>query len=158
MKKLLRNGWIQVILSGTILGLAFILLDNKLNFFDSKKSSDGKFQGPVSGEKGDMYITTASYSEVKFDFGKVKEGDTVKHVFKVKNTGKAPLFIYKANGTCDCILPFVDKSKPLEPGEEREILVAFLTKGRKGPQSRSVLIDTNTDPSEMVLALTGEVE
>ena len=157
MKKLIRKPWFQVILSGIVLGTAFILLDNKFDFFEKKKSS-GEYQGPVGGEKGEMYITTASYSEVKFDFGSVKEGDTVKHVFKLKNTGKAPLFIYKANGTCDCIFPFVDKSKPLDPGEERDITVAFVTHGRKGPQSRSVLIDTNTDPAEMVLALTGVVE
>lgn len=158
MKKLLKKTWFQILLSGVILGLAFIMLDNKFEFFNGKAGLDGEYQGPVSGEKGEMYITSAAYSEVKFDFGKVKEGDTVKHIFRIKNTGKAPLFIYKANGTCDCIRPFVDKSKPLDPGEEREILVVFLTKGRKGPQSRTVLIDTNTDPAEMVLALTGEVE
>lgn len=157
MKKLLKKGWFQIILSGVVLGAIFILLDNKFDFFN-KKNSSGEYQGPVGGDKGEMYITTASYSEVKYDFGKAKEGDTIKHVFRVRNTGKAPLFIYKANGTCDCIIPFVDKSKPLDPGEEREILVAFLTKGRKGPQSRSVLIDTNTDPAEMVLVLTGIVE
>jgi hypothetical protein len=139
------------------LGTIFIVLDNKFDLFDKKKST-GEYQGPVSGDKNDMYITSASYSEVKYDFGKVKEGDTVRHIFKIKNTGKAPLFVYKAVGTCDCIYPFVDKSKPLDPGEEREIMVAFITKGRKGPQSRTVLIDTNTDPAEMVLALTGVVE
>ncbi|NJO25591.1 MAG: DUF1573 domain-containing protein [Bacteroidia bacterium] len=157
MKKLLKKGWFHVLLSGAVLGVVFILLDNKFDFF-SKKTASGEYQGPVGGDKKDMYITTASYSEAKYDFGIVKEGDTVKHVFKVKNTGKGPLFIYKANGTCDCIHPFVDKSTPLDPGEEREILVAFVTKGRKGPQSRTVLIDTNTDPAEMVLALTGTVE
>ena len=157
MKKLFKKGWFQVILAGVVIGFAFILLDNQFDFFNKRKSS-GNYVGPVEGKKDEMYITTASYSEVKYDFGKVKEGDTVKHVFKIKNTGKAPLFIYKANGTCDCIFPFVDKSKPLDPGEEREIMVAFITKGRKGPQSRSVLIDTNTDPAEMVLVLTGVVE
>lgn len=158
MKKLIKKGWFQIIMFGVILGFIFIFLDNKYDFFSAKTSNSGEYKGVVSGEKDKMYITTAEYSETKYDFGKVKEGDTVRHVFTITNTGKDPLFIYKSVGTCDCIYPFVDKAKPLGPGEKRDIVVVFLTKGRKGKQSRTALIQTNTDPAEMVLAMTGEVE
>lgn len=158
MKNLFKKGWFQIILVGGLLGLAFIILDNKFDFFKPKTQTGGEYKGVVNSDKDKMYITTAEYSEVKYDFGKVKEGDTVKHIFTLTNTGKQPLFIYKAVGTCDCIRPFVDKSKPLAPGEIRQVLVVFLTKGRKGHQARTALIDTNTDPSEMILSITGEVE
>ena len=37
--------------------------------------------------------------EATFDFGKVKQGDPVEHVFKIKNTGTAELKIDKARGS-----------------------------------------------------------
>jgi hypothetical protein len=37
--------------------------------------------------------------EAKFDFGKVKQGQAVEHVFKIKNNGTAELKIEKAKGS-----------------------------------------------------------
>ena len=37
--------------------------------------------------------------ENKFDFGKVKQGSDVVHVFKIKNQGEADLIIEKAKGS-----------------------------------------------------------
>ena len=37
--------------------------------------------------------------EGKFDFGKVKQGSDVIHVFKIKNAGDADLVIEKARGS-----------------------------------------------------------
>jgi hypothetical protein len=157
MKKLLRNTWFQVIVAGGLIGLALIVLDNKFHFWQKEKAEDGEYRGPVDADKGQMYITTASYSETSFDFGKVKETDTVVHKIMIKNTGKAPLLIYKAIGSCECVRAFCSQD-PIPPGAESEITVVFLAKGRKGKQQRSVMIDTNTDPPEMVISVTGEVE
>jgi len=156
MKKLLKNTWVQIILAGAVIGVALIVLDNKFPFWKGKKE-EGEYRGPVSTDKDKMYITTASYSETSFDFGKIKEADTVLHKIIIKNTGKDPLFIYKAIGSCECVRAFCAKD-PIDPGAEREITVVFLGKGRKGMQQRSVMIDTNTDPPEMVIGITGEVE
>ena len=157
MKKLLKKGWFQMILFGLVIGTALIILDNKFNLLGKKTEDSGEYHGPVSTDKDKMYFTTAKYPEIKYDFGKVKEGDTVKHVFKIHNTGKEPLFIYKGVGSCDCI-KVAFSSEPIAPDAEQDITVYFLTKGRKGKQFRTALIDTNTDPIEMTLTLTGEVE
>jgi hypothetical protein len=157
MKNLFKKGWFQVVLFGAVIGAVLILLDSRYHWFSSKKEESNVYNGPVTGDKGKMYFTTAEYSEVKYDFGKAREGDTIKHVFKLKNTGKEPLFIFKAVGSCECIWP-VFSSDPLPPGKEQEITVVFATLGRKGKQVRSIYIDTNTDPAEMVLTVSGEVE
>jgi len=157
MKKLLKNTWFQVIVAGGIIGLVLIVLDNKFHFWNSEKKENGEYRGPVEADKDKMYVTTATYSETSFDFGKIKETDTVVHKVTIKNTGNAPLLIYKAIGSCECVRAFCTQ-EPIAPGTESEITVVFIGKGRKGKQNRSVMIDTNTDPPEMVLKITGEVE
>lgn len=157
MKTLYKKTWFQMILFGAIIGIVLIVMDNKFDLLGKKEKNKGDYNGPVGGDKDKMYFTTASYSEHKYDFGKVKEGDTVKHVFQIKNTGKEPLFVFKGKGSCDCIRVFFSTS-PINPGATQDILVAFVTVGRKGKQIRTAMIDTNTDPAEMVLTITGEVE
>ncbi|HLG38055.1 MAG TPA: DUF1573 domain-containing protein [Chitinophagaceae bacterium] len=157
MKKLLKNTWFQIIVAGSIIGLVLIVLDSQFHFWNKGKTENGEYKGPVEGDKDKMYVTTATYSETSFDFGKIKETDTVVHKITIKNTGKAPLLIYKAIGSCECVRAFCS-GEPIAPGVETGITIVFIGKGRKGKQNRSVMIDTNTDPAEMVLRITGEVE
>lgn len=157
MKSLFKKTWFQIILYGAIIGIVLIVLDNKFDLLGKKTKNSGEYNGPVSGDKDKMYFTTANYSQIEYDFGKIKEGDTVRYVFKIQNTGKEPLFIFKGKGTCDCIRVFFS-TEQIAPGQSQDITVAFLSKGRKGKQVRSALIDTNTDPAEMVLTMKGEVE
>jgi hypothetical protein len=156
MKKLAKKPWFQMVLSGLAIGIILIIADEQFHFFGSKKS--GKFMGPVEAEKNTTYFTSVQFDQTSFDFGKVKEGDTVKHAFTIKNTGDEPLFIYKTIGSCDCVGVRFEKSEPIQPGQQSEILIIFNTKGRNGPQRRTVVITTNTEPSESTLALTGTVE
>jgi hypothetical protein len=41
----------------------------------------------------------AVFSELVHDFGEVEEGETVEHVFKVRNEGDTPLNIGKVRGS-----------------------------------------------------------
>ena len=156
MKKILNNTWFQIILLGLLIGVVFILVDNKYNFFNHKKD-EVLYKGPIEVDKDKTYFTKAEYSEFEYDFGKVNEGDTVGHVFKLKNTGLEPLIIYKSTGSCDCIAAFAS-SKNIMPDSTGEITVYFKTRGRKGPQVKTVSIITNTDPSEATLTFKGQVQ
>ena len=84
MKNFFKNTWVQIILFGLMIGLIFILIDNKYNFFNSHKD-ENLYKGPIEVEKDKTYFTKAEYSEFEYDFGKVNEGDTVGHIFKLKN-------------------------------------------------------------------------
>ena len=155
MKNLLRNTWFQIILAGGLIGAALIVLDNNFHFFS--KDDSGEYIGPVKGDKDKMYMTTASYSQTSIDFGTVRETDTIVRKITVKNTGKEPLFIFKAIGSCECVRAFFSRD-PIAPKAEAEITIVFLGKGRKGKQQRSVMIDTNTEPAEMVIEVKGDVQ
>jgi hypothetical protein len=156
MKKLFRSSWFQVIFFGLLIGVVFILLDNRYNFF-AKKDDKGIYKGVIEMDKDKMYFTKAEYSEFEYNFGKVKEGDTLSHVFKLKNVGEEPLIIYKHKGSCECI-GARSSGNSIKPDSTGEITVYFDTKGRKGPQTRTVSVITNTDPAEAILTFKGEVE
>ena len=158
MKKILNKNWVKMILLGLVIGGVFILLDNKLHIWNGKSKKEDLYNGPISIEKDKTYVTTAEYSGFEYDFGKVKEGDTVSHVFQLKNTGKEPLIIYKSTGSCECIAAFYTSGKSIMPDSTADISVFFKTKGRKGPQSKSVEIITNTDPAAATIVFKGEVE
>lgn len=101
--------------------------------------------------------TTVNFSETEFDFGTVEMGEKVEHIYKFTNTGKEPLTISNAKGSCGCTVPQWPK-EPIAPGEEGEILVVFDTKNKPNKQTKTVTITANTEPAQSFLKITGFVE
>lgn len=158
MKKLFSKTWFQIITFGIVIGVVLILLDNKLDFFNKSGGEDsGTYNGPVTIDKNKTYFTQMGLSEEGFDFGKVKEGDTLSHVFKITNKGKEPLIIYKNVGSCDCVAAVVTKDM-IPPGKQVDLTAYFDTKGRKGPQNRTIELTCNTEPAQILLTLKAVVE
>ncbi len=103
-----------------------------------------------------------SQAEINFDkdvhdYGTIKQGDNGTYEFKFKNSGKEPLIIRDAQGSCGCTVPEWPKA-PIRPGETATIKVTYDT-NRLGPIDKSVKIISNakTD-SEKVLKIKGTVE
>ncbi|MDP2060700.1 MAG: DUF1573 domain-containing protein, partial [Flavobacteriaceae bacterium] len=46
-----------------------------------------------------------TFDRVEHDFGTISEGDVVKTIFTFTNTGKTPLIIAQAQGSCGCTVP-----------------------------------------------------
>ena len=100
--------------------------------------------------------TTIAFEESVFDYGKINEGEKVRHVYKFKNTGNKPLIITDAKGSCGCTVPQYSK-EPVAPGAEGEINVEFDSKGKTGLQNKQVTITANTIPAQTMLSIKGEV-
>ena len=100
--------------------------------------------------------TVMEFAESTFDFGSVDEGEKVSHTYKFKNTGKEPLIVTDAKGSCGCTVPS-KPSEPIAPGDEGEITVVFNSKNKKGKRNQSVTITANTNPPQTIIHLTGEV-
>lgn len=78
------------------------------------------------------------------DFGEVKPGTPLRHIFKVKNEGKADLLINNVSPSCGCTKGEFDKVVP--PGQEGKIELAIeRTEGYSGEMSKSANVSTN-DP------------
>ncbi len=111
---------------------------------------------PVGNENAEMPIMT--FDEIRIDFGTIREGDKVTKVFEFTNTGKAPLLISNVSATCGCTVPSNWPKDPVAPGDKGKIEVMFNSQGKPGQQTKQITILANTNPSENVVALAGEVE
>ena len=98
-----------------------------------------------------------SFEQGMFNFGKIAQGDKVKHDFKFKNTGKTPLIITDATATCGCTTPDFPK-QPIKPGEAGIIKVVFNSAGKSGMQDKVITITSNGNPVTSELHLIGEVK
>lgn len=157
MKNLFKRTWFRVVFFGLLIGAALIIFDDRYELFKSKKNESPIYEGPVSIEKDKVYFTEVKLPETKFDFGKVKEGDTLMHEFKLMNVGKEPLFIHKSSSSCDCMIAQFS-TEMIKPGMETSVKVYFNTRGRKGDQVRTVTLTCNTDPADIALTLNATVE
>jgi hypothetical protein len=86
--------------------------------------------------------TNMVFEKLEHNFGTVKEGEKVTHMFKFKNAGDKPLTIFDAQGSCGCTVPEYPK-EPIAPGKSGEIKVEFNSKGKKGAETKFVTINAN---------------
>ncbi len=108
----------------------------------------------VTYEKGALPVIT--FDEVVHDFGKLNEGEKVSYAFKFTNTGKAPLIINNVSTSCGCTVSSYPK-KPIVPGEGASIDVSFDSSGKHGFQSKSITVNTNSQPSFASLRIQSQI-
>lgn len=107
-------------------------------------------------EKADKNAGIFKFKEETHDFGEVKEGPAAECDFVFKNTGKSPIVISNAHGTCGCTIPSWPK-EPIMPGKSGTIHVSYNTSGRVGPIVKDVVITSNAQQSPMMLHIKGTV-
>jgi hypothetical protein len=101
-------------------------------------------------------------AEFKFDkdeynYGTIKQGDKVEYDFTFVNSGKEPLVITDAHGSCGCTVPTWPK-EPIKKGEKGVIHVTFNSAGKMGMQDKTVTLNSNAKSNPKVLHLKGNVE
>jgi hypothetical protein len=90
------------------------------------------------------------------DYGTVKQGADGGCEFKFTNTGKEPLIISNAVGSCGCTVPTYPK-EPILKGQSAVIKVHYDTK-RVGGFTKTVTISSNAKTSTKMLTIKGTVE
>ncbi len=110
---------------------------------------------PPSGFDGPT--TTIGYAEASHDFGKIKQDSENKFNFKFTNTGKEPLVITNAVGSCGCTVPDYPKH-PIAPGESADLSIVYKPGKQEGQQSKTVTVTANTEPSQTVLRISADVQ
>lgn len=90
------------------------------------------------------------------DYGTIPYGGNGTYEFKFTNTGKEPLIISNARGSCGCTVPSWPK-EPILKGHTGVISVHYDTK-RPGPFSKTVTVSSNGTTAEKVLTIKGVVE
>jgi len=102
-------------------------------------------------------VTTIKMDRKVHDFGEItSDKQPVKTQFTITNTGKKPLIITNAKGSCGCTVPTWPR-EPIAPGKSGIIKVSFNPKGKAGKQNKTVTIMANTDPVNTVLNIKSVV-
>jgi len=122
-----------------------------------KENENSDVQTSNNGEGTETKLTKIEFEKDNHDFGIIKEGEKVTHVFKFKNVGTEPLVIKNVKPACGCTTPDWTKD-PVPPGGEGKIEVSFDSQGRTGIQNKSVEVFANTDPEVHTLKFRGEVK
>lgn len=97
-----------------------------------------------------------AFDQETIDYGTIDQGDNGQRIFTFTNTGKEPLIITNAKGSCGCTVPTWPR-EPIAPGETGEIKVKYDTK-RVGPFTKSVTINSNAKTATKVLHIKGVVK
>ena len=92
-----------------------------------------------------------------YDFGTIKQGESISYDFNFVNVGKDPLIISSANGSCGCTVPVWPK-EPIKKGDKGSIKVTFNSTGKMGLQDKTVTITSNAKGGPKVLHFKGNVE
>ena len=93
----------------------------------------------------------------EYNFGTIKQGESVTREFSFTNTGKEALIISNAQGSCGCTVPQYPK-EPIVSKGKNSIKVTFNSAGKMGMQDKTVTITSNAKNSPKVLHLKGTVE
>jgi len=93
----------------------------------------------------------------EYDFGDIKQGEKVSHVFVLTNTGGDLLTITNVRPSCGCTAALPEKNK-LAPGESTNLKVTFNSSGRSGKQKKLITITSN-DPEnpEQIITIKGVI-
>lgn len=97
------------------------------------------------------------FENLEYNYGTIKQGDKVEYTFNFTNTGKEPLIITSAQGSCGCTVPEWPK-EPIKKGEAGKIHVTFNSAGKMGLQDKTVTINSNAKTNPVVLHIKGNIE
>lgn len=100
--------------------------------------------------------TTVTFGKYEHDFGTVKQDSKNKYVFTFTNTGKEPLIIENAVGSCGCTVPNYPKA-PIPPGGTGDIEVEYSPGKQENAQQKTVTVTANTEPKETTLRISAFV-
>jgi len=110
----------------------------------------------ANGKTDQGSLPVIKFDELEHDFGRIIEGQTVSYAFNFKNTGKSDLLIAEVSTSCGCTVPSYPKT-PIRPGESGTIKIAFNSNGKRGFQSKNILVASNTQPNTTVIRVKAQV-
>lgn len=95
------------------------------------------------------------FKEVKYDFGKIKQGVPVNHEFVFTNNGARPVIIENAMASCGCTTPSWPQ-QPVMKGKTAGIKAGF-NAAATGPFDKTITVKVQGFDQPMTLRIVGEV-
>jgi hypothetical protein len=140
-----------------LLIVALFLSAAFVNAQDQKAAPATSAATPAAAAVDNKNAPDMTFEQDEFNFGTVKQGEKVTHIFAFTNTGKEPLIITNAAGSCHCTVPEWPKD-PVLKGQKATIKVVFDSSGKSGMQDKTVTIQSNAKTNPKVIHMKGTVE
>jgi hypothetical protein len=98
------------------------------------------------------------FREESKDFGKMKQGKVLTHIFIFKNEGDETLVINRVKTSCGCTAALLSK-KEIAPGAEGEIKITYNTRGFQGRNTKYIDVESNDSAQPRKrLTVSAEIE
>jgi hypothetical protein len=97
----------------------------------------------------------AKFAESKYNFGKIKQGVPVTHVFEFTNLSEQPLVIESATASCGCTTPTWPQ-QPTAKGKSNKVTAGF-NAAAPGPFEKTVFVKIAGADQPLELKISGEV-
>lgn len=110
----------------------------------------------LAQEESNPNAPEITFEKETIDYGTIEQGADGHREFVFTNTGKEPLIITNAKGSCGCTVPTWPR-EPIAPGEQGVIKVKYDTK-RVGPFHKSVELSSNAASGKVVIHIKGTVK
>lgn len=101
--------------------------------------------------------TNIAFSETNFEFGKIKKGDKVEHIYEVTNTGTNPLVISEVKPGCGCTVPDYTKD-PILPGQKGKITLKFDSSNFDGMVNKQAEVFANVEKAPITLTFSADIQ
>lgn len=138
--------------------LASLAIMMTVGAFAQDKKADVKAAPAPQTAPADLKNAPEMTFEVEeYNFGTIKQGESVTREFAFTNTGKEALIISNAQGSCGCTVPQYPK-EPIAPKGKGVIKVTFNSAGKQGMQDKTVTLTSNAKNSPKVIHIRGTVE
>lgn len=95
------------------------------------------------------------FKEMKYNFGKIKQGVPVTHEFEFTNEGDAPLVIENATASCGCTTPKWP-DQPIMKGKNNKITAGF-NAAAQGIFDKSIFVKVKGYDYPVEIKISGEV-
>ena len=95
------------------------------------------------------------FQEIRFNFGKIKQGVPVTHDFQFTNIGTEPLIIETASASCGCTTPTWPK-QPIMNAKDDKVKAGF-NAAAPGPFEKTIFVKIKGVDAPFELKISGEV-
>ena len=95
------------------------------------------------------------FQEIRFNFGKIKQGVPVTHDFQFTNIGTEPLIIETASASCGCTTPTWPKQPIMKAKDDK--LKAGFNAAAPGPFEKTIFVKIKGVDAPFELKISGEV-
>jgi hypothetical protein len=136
-----------------VLFASFLMLS--CAFVNAQAHGSSPVQAPSAPANTDPNAPVMAFDVKDHDFGTIEQDANGTFLFLFTNTGKEPLVIKEAHGSCGCTVPRWPHN-PVNPGQQDTIKVTYDTH-RVGVFQKTVTITSNAKESPVVLAIKGKV-